>query len=252
MESNIILGVDVGGTGIKGALIDLSTGTLASERIKFKTPSPAYPHSVSEKIQLLVRELNYTGEVIGCGFPAIVDNGVAKSAANIHDSWIGENVSDLLGKATNKKVFVLNDADAAGVAEMKFGKLKGTHGVSILLTLGTGIGSALFVDGTLVPNTEFGHLYLKEHKVVCEKLASNKIRKAEELSFEDWASRLNKLLTHLGIIFSPNKIVLGGGVSKRFAEYGKYFEGLDFEVEPAQLLNGAGLVGAAMYAKQFQ
>ncbi len=250
MKSNIILGLDIGGTGIKGALVDIKTGELVSERVRYKTPSPAYPEAIAEKVQMMVEELNYDGNIIGCGFPAIVVDGVAKSAANIHESWIGTSVTDLLSKVTNKQVLVLNDADAAGVAEANFGSMKSFNGVSILLTLGTGIGSALFVDGILMPNTEFGHLHLMGQKIVVEKYASNSIRKKEELSYEEWASRLNKLFKHLGLIFSPNIIVLGGGVSKSFEEYKEHFKDLGFPIQPATLLNHAGLVGAAYYAAQ--
>lgn len=250
MKSNIILGVDIGGTGIKGALVDIETGELVSDRIRYKTPSPAYPEAIAEKVQLLVEELEYDGDIIGCGFPAVVVDGVAKSAANIHESWIGTNVVDLLAKATNKQVCVINDADAAGVAEAFFGTMKSHSGVAMLLTLGTGIGSALFVDGTLMPNTEFGHLYLKGQKIVVEKYASNAVRKKEELSYKEWASRLNKLFKHLDHIFSPNIIVLGGGVSKKFDEYQEHFKDLGFPIKPATLLNRAGLVGAAYYASQ--
>ena len=165
MKSNIILGLDIGGTGIKGALVDVETGELVSERVRYKTPFPAYPDAVAEKVQMLVAELKYDGDIIGCGFPAIVVNGVAKSASNIHESWIDTSVEDILAKATGKQVVVINDADAAGVAEAYFGSMQSISGVSMLLTLGTGIGSALFVDGTLVPNTEFGHIHLKGQKL---------------------------------------------------------------------------------------
>lgn len=250
MKSNIILGLDIGGTGIKGALVDIKTGELVSERVRYKTPSPAYPDAIAEKVQLMVEELEYEGDIIGCGFPAIVVDGVAKSAANIHESWIGTSVSDLLGKATDKQVIVMNDADAAGVAEMYFGSMKSVSGVSILLTLGTGIGSALFVDGVLIPNTEFGHLHLKSQKIVVEKYASNSVRKKEDLTYKEWASRLNKLFKHLGHIFSPNIIVLGGGISKKFDDYKEHLKEAGFSIQPAILLNQAGLVGAAYYAAQ--
>ncbi len=250
MKSNIILGLDIGGTGIKGALVDVKTGKLVTERVRYKTPSPAYPEAVAAKVKQLIEELDYEGDIVGCGFPAIVINGTAKSASNIHKTWIDTSVSDLFAETTGKKFVVINDADAAGVAEAHFGAMKSSEGVSLLLTLGTGIGSALFIDGTLMPNTEFGHLHLKGQEMVVEKYASNAIRKKEELSFEEWASRLNTLLLHLGHLFSPSKIVLGGGVSKHFDEYKENFKGLDFPVRPASLFNHAGLIGAAFYASQ--
>jgi polyphosphate glucokinase len=250
VKSNIILGLDIGGTGIKGALVDVETGKLVSERVRYKTPSPAYPDAIAEIVQYLVEELNYDGDIIGCGFPAIVVDGVAKSASNIDKSWIDTSVEDILAKATGKQVVVINDADAAGVGEAYFGSMQSMSGVSMLLTLGTGIGSALFVDGTLVPNTEFGHIHLKSQKVVVEKYASNAIRKKEDLSYEEWASRLNKLFKYLGHIFSPKVIVLGGGISKKFDDYREHFEDLGFPIQPATLLNQAGLIGAAYYAAQ--
>lgn len=250
MKSNIILGLDIGGTGIKGALVDTNTGKSVSERIRMATPQPATPDAIADSVNQLIADIGYEGNYIGCGFPAIIRNGVAKSAANIDTSWIDVNVEKLLGDKTGKEVYVLNDADAAGVAEMSFGALKDTSGVSLLLTLGTGIGSALFIDGELVPNTEFGHLYLKDQNKIVEKYASNSARKRKDLNYEDWIARLNKLLKHLGNIFSPNMIVLGGGISKKFDSYNQYFKEFDFEISPASLLNHAGLIGAAMYAKQ--
>jgi len=250
LKKDIILGLDIGGSGIKGALVNVKTGKLESDRIRFATPSPAFPDLVAETVQLLVNEIGYQGSIIGCGFPAVVSKGVAKSAANIHESWINTNVESLLSKATGKQVFVLNDADAAGVAEMNFGSMQENQGISILLTLGTGIGSALFVDDKLVPNTELGHIYLKDSKKIIEKMASNHIRKKENLSYKEWANRLNKLLRHLEHIFSPEIVVLGGGISKKFEEYCDYFDDFDFEIAPARLLNQAGLTGAALYAIQ--
>ncbi len=250
MKSKIILGLDIGGSGIKGALVDVISGKAVSERVRIETPQPATPKAVANTVDILIKEIGYQGNVIGCGFPAIIKNGVAKSASNIEESWIGENVEKLLSEKTGKEVFVLNDADAAGVAEMSCGRLKGTKGVSILLTLGTGIGSALFIDDQLVPNTEFGHLYLKEHKKVVEKYASNLIRKRKELTYKEWIARLNEKLHHLNKIFSPSLIVLGGGVSKKFDEFEEYLDVFEFDIKPAKLLNHAGLIGAAMYGMQ--
>jgi len=250
LKSNIILGLDIGGSGIKGALVDVHTGKVVSERVRFETPQPATPKAVANTVDLLVKEIGYQGNIIGCGFPAIIKNGVSKSASNIEKSWIGENVEKLLSKKTGKHVFVLNDADAAGVAEMNWGRLKGTKGVSLLLTLGTGIGSALFVDDRLVPNTEFGHIYLKDHKRIVEKYASNLVRKRKELSYKEWVSRINENLHHLNKILTPSLVVLGGGVSKKFDEFKQFFDDFEFDIKPAKLLNHAGLVGAAMYGMQ--
>lgn len=249
MKKDIILGLDIGGSGIKGALVNVETGKLVSERIRFVTPSPAYPENVAETVQLLVSDLGYQGATIGCGFPAIVRQGVAKSASNIHDTWIDTDVESLLSDMTGKQVFVLNDADAAGVAEMHFGTMKNNKGISILLTLGTGIGSALFVNDSLVPNTELGHLYLKESKRIVEKSTSNHARKRDGLTYKEWVKKLNRLLSHLGHLFSPDMVVLGGGVSKKFEEYVDFFDEFDFDIKPAKLLNQAGIIGAAVYAK---
>ena len=250
MKSKIILGLDIGGSGIKGALVDVSTGKAVSDRERIETPQPATPKAVANTVDLLIQKIGYDGNIVGCGFPAIIKNGVAKSASNIEKSWIGENVEKLLKKKTGKDIFVLNDADAAGVAEMNCGRLKGTKGVSILLTLGTGIGSALFVDEQLVPNTEFGHLYLKDHKRIVEKYASNHARKRKELSYKEWIARINEKLHHLNTIFSPSLVVLGGGVSKKFSDFEQYLDDFEFDVKPAKLLNHAGLIGAAMYGLQ--
>jgi polyphosphate glucokinase len=250
LKSKIILGLDIGGSGIKGALVDVSTGEAVSERQRIETPKPATPTAVAETVQKLIKKIGYKGTIVGCGFPAIIKNGVSKSASNIEESWIGENVEMLLSRKTSKEVFVLNDADAAGVAEINFGKLKDAKGVSLLLTLGTGIGSALFINGQLVPNTEFGHIYLKDHKKIVEKYASNLVRKRKDLSYKEWITRLNENLHHLNKILSPSLVVLGGGVSKKFDEFKDHFDDFEFDIKPAKLLNHAGIIGAAMYAQE--
>ena len=248
---NEILGIDIGGSGIKGAIIDRTTGQLLTERLKFATPSPATPAAVAETVMELIQALDFKGKLIGCGFPAIIMDGVAKSASNIDDSWVNIDVEKLLSKKTGCTVKVLNDADAAGIAEVSFGKAKGRKGVVLLITIGTGLGSALFVDGILVPNTELGHFHLRNQKVVVEKYASNAIRMEENLSWKAWTKRFNKYLARLERMFSPNLIILGGGTSKRFEFYGDMLEA-KAEVVPAQFENEAGVIGAAMYAAKFE
>lgn len=245
-QENIVLGVDIGGTGIKGGLIDLNKGEMVGERHRILTPKPATPQAVAATFKELVDHFNWQS-TIGVGFPAIVSRGVARSAANIDQSWIGTDIDALLTETTGCNVHVLNDADAAGVAAMQYGIGKGEKGVVLMLTIGTGIGSALFVDGKLVPNTEFGHLYLRNSAKVVEKYVSKVARKNRELSWIEWGHEFNRYLLHLQRLLSPDLVILGGGGSKSFDEY-KGTLTVDFPVKPAAFLNKAGAVGAAYYA----
>ncbi|MFK7933010.1 MAG: polyphosphate--glucose phosphotransferase [Saprospiraceae bacterium] len=247
MQANQVLGIDIGGSGIKGAVVDLNTGELVTERMRLLTPQPAVPKAVAETVKELVKKIGWEGKPIGCGFPAIIQHGVAKSAANIDDAWIGTNAAQLLTKATGCPVAVLNDADAAGFAEMRFGVGMDEDGVAMLITIGTGLGSALFMDGQLVPNTEFGHLKFKGD--IAENYASNRIRKEHDLSWQEWGNRFNVYLKHLERLFTPDLIILGGGVSKKHEKFSKYIDA-EARVIPAKLLNNAGIVGAAMYAHE--
>lgn len=246
MSDHIVLGVDIGGSGIKGGLIDVEKGEMISERHRIDTPQPATPAAVAATFRELVAHFNWKGPV-GVGFPAIVHHGVAHSAANIDAGWVGQSIEELLSEASGCHVFVLNDADAAGVAAMQYGIGKGEQGVVLMLTIGTGIGSALFIDGQLVPNTEFGHLYLKGHKQVVEKYVSKKAREAAGLEWEDWGERFDEYLHHLDRLLTPDLVILGGGGSKRFDKYSDKFT-VDYRVVPAGLLNKAGAIGAAWYA----
>ncbi len=246
VKDNIILGVDIGGTGIKGGLIDINTGEMITERFRLATPKPATPKAVAATFAELVAHFKWEGP-IGAGFPAIVSHGVALSAANVDDSWIGTNIEQLLSKASGCPVYVLNDADAAGVAAMFYGAGQGEKGVVFMLTVGTGIGSALFIDGRLVPNTELGHLYMKGDKLVAEKGISKAARKARGKSWREWGDDFNKYLLHLQRLFSPDLVIIGGGGSKQFDEYKEALT-VDFRVKPAGYLNKAGAVGAAHYA----
>jgi len=240
-----ILGIDVGGTGTKAAIVNVETGELLSDRIKMKTPSSGKPVEMSEVIEELVDKLDWKNKVIGLGFPAIIRNGVCCSASNISKKWMGLNLDKHFRKLLSKKLISINDADAAGLAEFHYGIGQGKEGTVILLTLGTGIGSALFRNGVLVPNTEFGNLYFKGK--IAEKYTSNKVRESNDMSWEVWGNRLNEYLQHLEFIFSPDLIILGGGVSKRINDYKSYIK-LDTKIEAAKLRNNAGIVGAAKAA----
>ncbi|WP_369216215.1 polyphosphate--glucose phosphotransferase [Streptomyces flavofungini] len=243
-----IFGVDIGGSGIKGAPVDLDRGDLAQERYKILTPQPSTPDAVVAGVCEVVEHFGWTGP-IGATFPGVITDGTARTAANVDKSWIGTDiqklVSDRLGGAP---VTVLNDADAAGVAEMHFGAGKGRKGTVLLLTLGTGIGSALFTGGHLVPNTELGHLELHGHDA--EKRASSKAREDEDLSWEHWAHRVQKYLAHVEMLFSPELFIIGGGVSRKSHKFLPLIEGISAEIVPAQLQNNAGIVGAAMAASE--
>ena len=248
---NEILGIDIGGTGIKGAIIDLTTGKLLTERMKFATPSPSTPQAVADTITKLIKGLDYKGKMIGCGFPAIIQGGIARSAANVDESWLDANVEKILSERTNCTVKVLNDADAAGMAEISFGKGKERMGTVLLITIGTGLGSAMFTDGHLVRNTELGHFHLQNHTEVVEKYASNAARKNEGLDWETWTGRFNEYLKRIERMFLPDLIILGGGVSKKFSVFEPYLEA-KAEIVPAQFKNEAGVIGAAMYAAKYQ
>jgi polyphosphate glucokinase len=239
-----VLGIDIGGTGIKGAPVDLDRGTLAADRYRLLTPQPAVPAAVADVVGQVVAKFGGEG-IVGATFPAVIRGGVAETAANVDKSWIGEGVAKAFERTTGRPFVVLNDADAAGLAEMRFGAGRDKQGVVMMVTLGTGIGTALFVDGTLVPNTELGHLELRGKEA--EKRASEIVRENKNLSWKKWGQRVDEYLQHLEMLFSPDLFIIGGGVSKKSA---KFFEFLKTRVPvvPAQLLNEAGIVGAAVAA----
>ncbi|MER7493173.1 polyphosphate--glucose phosphotransferase [Streptomyces pharetrae] len=242
-----IFGVDIGGSGIKGAPVDLGRGDLAAERHKVLTPHPATPDGVADGVKQVIDHFGWTGPV-GLTFPGVVTGGsTVRTAANVDKGWIDTDAralfSDRLG---GLPVTVVNDADAAGVAEMSFGAGRGRKGTVVLLTFGTGIGSALFVDGTLVPNTELGHLELHGHDA--EKRASSKAKEDHDLSWQEWAERVQRYLAHVEMLFSPELFVIGGGVSRKAHKFLHLIEGIKAEIVPAQLQNNAGIVGAAMHA----
>ncbi|MGW0692012.1 polyphosphate--glucose phosphotransferase [Streptomyces sp. NPDC002738] len=240
-----IFGVDIGGSGIKGAPVDLDRGDLAQERHKVLTPQPATPKDVADSVAEVVGHFDWSGPV-GITFPGVVTGGVTRTAANVDKSWIDHDARTLLGEKLGLPVTVLNDADAAGIAEMTFGAGRGRKGTVIMLTLGTGIGSAVFIDGQLVPNTELGHLELGGHEA--EKHASTKAKEDEELSWHHWAHRVQKYLTHLEMLFTPELFIIGGGVSRKADKFLPLIEHVRAEMVPAELQNNAGIVGAAMAA----
>ncbi len=238
----IALGIDIGGSGVKGAPVDLDTGELAGERVRIETPDPSTPDAVAATVADIVDQVGVEGP-FGCTFPGVVQAGVVRSAANVDHHWMDTDAAALFGQVTGRQVVVLNDADAAGLAEARFGAAKGIDGVVLVLTFGTGIGSALLVDGRLVPNTELGHVELDGHDA--EDRAAASVREEKDLGWDEWGRRVDRYLQHLEVLFSPDRFVIGGGVSKRFD---KFVEDLHVraEVVPAELRNQAGIVGAAL------
>ena len=240
-----VLGIDIGGSGIKGALVNVVTGEMTTSRHRIPTPALSTPNNVAAVVGELARYFEWRGP-IGCTFPAIVRHGVIYSAANVHKSWIGTDAVTLLQQATGCPVRVLNDADAAGLAEVLLGAGRGQAGVVIMLTFGTGIGSAIFVEGHLLPNTEFGHLPIRGKDA--EHRASAKVRDDEDLSWVQWAERVNEYLAAMEFLFSPDLFIIGGGVSKKQHKFLHLLK-TQAEIAPAQLLNEAGIVGAALAAR---
>ena len=239
-----ILGIDVGGSGIKGAPVDISTGELLSERYRIKTPEGAEPEPVAETVANIASYFDWKGS-IGIGFPAPIKGGVAMMAANISDKWIGVNADELFSKVTGCPCTTLNDADAAGLAEMEFGAGKGQPGTVIVLTLGTGIGTAIFYGGRLLPNAEFGHVEVDGHEA--ESRASDFARQRDDLSWKKYAKRLDRYLETMEKLFWPNLFIIGGGISKKHEKYLPLLT-IDTPAVPAQMLNEAGIVGAALAA----
>jgi len=245
MKFKRILGIDIGGSGIKGAPVDIKTGKLVELRHRIPTPVPATPESVAIVIKHLVDHFNWNGPV-GCGFPAVVQNGIVKTAANIDKSWIGFNAQELFTKTTGLPSLVINDADSAGMAEVKYGAGKKFKGTILLVTVGTGIGSVVFTRGKLLANTEFGHINLNGQDA--ELYTSDAVRKNEDLDWGTWAKRFNEYLLEMERLLWPELIILGGGVSKKIDKFAEYLT-VKAKVVPAKLQNEAGLIGAALAAK---
>jgi len=241
-----VLGIDVGGSGIKGAPVDTKKGILLGERLRIKTPKEAEPQPVADVVNEIAKSFDWKGS-IGIGFPAPIKAGVAMMAANVSQKWVGTNADDLFTKVTGCDCTMINDADAAGLAEMEFGAGNGQPGTVILITLGTGIGTAVFYRGNLLPNTEFGHLEMKG--MDAEHRASDAARQREDLSWKKYAKRLNKYLAELEKLFWPDLFIVGGGISKQSEKYLPLLK-IETPVVPAQFLNEAGIVGAALAARK--
>jgi polyphosphate glucokinase len=239
-----VLGVDVGGTGIKGAPVDLATGTLLQERVRFDTPQPSNVEHVVATVAQVANQFSDV-ERVGVTFPGVVVGGVTKTAANVHHSWIDADAAKLFSKAIGRDVTVINDADAAGLAEMRYGAGRGEKGVVVLLTLGTGIGSAIFINGHLLPNTELGHLELDGEDA--EKRASELAREREDLTWQQWAPRLQRYLEYLERVLTPDLFIIGGGASNKADKFFTLLE-VRTRIVPAELRNNAGIVGAALAA----
>jgi polyphosphate glucokinase len=241
-----ILGIDIGGSGIKGALVNTDGGELLTDRYRLPTPSSAKPAPMAATVAKIVQHFDWQGPV-GCGFPAVVKEGVVYTAANVSKQWIGVNANLLIQEATHCPAMVINDADAAGLAEMRFGAGRDQPGVVLVVTLGTGIGTALFSSGQLVPNTELGHLEIRG--VDAEVLASDAARQRQDMSWEKWARRVDQYLTTLERLLWPDLIIVGGGVSKKYEKFLPLLT-LRTKVVPAEMRNEAGIVGAALGAVQ--
>lgn len=236
-------GIDIGGSGVKGAIVDMTTGEFVSDRVKIQTPQPATPDAVAETTAEIVRQLGWDGPV-GICLPSVVTDQIARTAANIDDSWIGTNVHDLFARhLPGRELAVLNDADAAGLAEVAFGDEAARTGAVMFLTFGTGIGSAFLMDGALFPNTELGHMMVDDKEA--EHQASSAVRDREELSYKKWAKRVDRVLAEYARLFNPSAFVVGGGISRKADKWVPLLT-IDTPVIPATLRNRAGIVGAAM------
>jgi len=242
------IGIDIGGTGIKGALVNTKKGVLLSERIRFDTPEGASPEEVIAKVAEIVEQLDSDKDTpIGICFPALIKNGVTLSAANVSKEWVGFKAEKLFSKYLNRKVVLLNDADAAGVAEIKYGAGQERKGLVLMVTLGTGIGTALFMNGKLIPNSELGHLEIDG--VDYESKASYAAKEREGLGFADWAKRLTKYFNMVDRLLSPDLVIIGGGVSKQHEEFLPLIE-TNIKMVPAESKNNAGIIGAAFIARR--
>jgi polyphosphate glucokinase len=239
----VVLGIDIGGTGIKGAPVDINTGKLIAERFRIPTPQPALPNAVADVVEQIASHFKHKGPA-GVTFPAIVKKGVIYSASNVDASWIQVDAAKLFQRHLGGPVTVVNDADAAGIAEMQFGSGHGKQGVVIMLTFGTGIGSAIFHNGILLPNSELGHIQLRGKDA--EQRCSERIREQKDMSFKKWAKIVSEYLETLEKLFSPELFIIGGGISKKADKFLPYLTAkTDVLIQPAKMLNDAGIIGAA-------
>ena len=243
-----VLGIDIGGSGIKGAPVDTVTGELMEERFRIPTPKPAKPKPVAAVVAEIARHFDWQGP-IGCGFPAVIQNGYTRSAANVHRKWVDTNAAKLLREVTDCPVRVINDADAAGMAEMVFGAGQGQDGVVLIVTIGTGLGTSIFTNGVLLPNTEFGHIEIDCDDA--ETIASDAARKREDLSWKRWSKRFDKYLHRLENLIWPDLIILGGGVSKKPEKFIPHLT-IRTKIAIAEAQNQAGIIGAALAGAQIR
>jgi polyphosphate glucokinase len=240
-----VLGIDIGGSGIKGAPVDTAQGKLLAERVKLETPHPALPDAVAKTVAQVAEAFSWTGPA-GITFPGVVVDGVTHTAANLDPAWVGLDTRDLFNRTTGLTTALVNDADAAGLAEMSFGAGTGHKGTVLMLTFGTGIGSALFRAGILVPNTEFGHIEIRGKEA--EHRASERAKEEHDLSWEKWAERVEEYLQHMEALTAPDLIIIGGGISRKSDKFLHLLTGLRATVVPASLHNDAGIVGAGLAA----
>ncbi|MBT8179717.1 MAG: ROK family protein [Eudoraea sp.] len=240
-----VLGIDIGGSGMKGALVDSVTGEMLTERFRIPTPPSRKPEEMAEVVKQIVEHFNHKGPV-GVGFPTIIKHGICKSPGNLHKSWMNVNVKELFSKATGLPVAVINDAGAAGYATMNYGVGKDKEGFVIMITIGTGLGSGAFFNGELIPNFELGQIPYKKYKKI-ESWAAASAKEREGLSYKKWGKRFNVFLELVELLICPDLIILGGGTSKDFDQFKKYIT-IDTPVIPAELRNHAGIIGAAAAA----
>ena len=241
-----LLGIDIGGSGMKAAIVDTNTGELLTERHRIATPKSRTPEAMAEVAKQLVEHFEWT-QAVGCSFPTTIVDGKCIHSGNLSKEWLGVQVDELFEKACGVPFYVSNDADLAGVAEMHLGAGKGENGVAIVVTIGTGIGSGMFYDGELIPNLELGKMLHKTGKII-EFHTADSVRKKEDLSLKEWALRFDELLEYIRIVFSPSLIILGGGISKKYDQFKKHLS-TDVKIKVAQFRNNAGIIGAAMYSR---
>ena len=242
-----ILGIDIGGSGIKGAIVNIETGKFTAPKFRIPTPKSREPEEMAQTVKELVQHFQYDG-IIGCGFPSIVKKGVCKDEGNLSKKWVGVNIEELFEMSTGKKFAVINDADAAGLAEIKYGAGKDEDGFTLMITVGTGLGSGAYCEGNLIPNFELGQLSYNEYEKI-EDWAASSIKKKENLSFKEWAERFNVFLNHIYMILNPDLILVGGGISKDWQKFEKHLQ-VNTKLAPAKLRNKAGIMGAALAAKK--
>ena len=242
-----ILGMDIGGTGIKAAIVDTKTGELISDRHRIATPKPATPHAVAQVVKEMINHFNWE-KAVGCSFPTTIIDGKCIHSGNLSTKWKNIQVDDFFKNICELPFYISNDADLAGMAEVTLGAGKGKKGVVLVITIGTGIGSGLFYNGKLIPNLEIGKLLHKDGEII-EFFCADSIRKKEELTLEEWALRFDILLQYIKTIFSPNLIILGGGISKKYDKFKQYLN-TDVKIKVAKFKNNAGIIGAAMYASK--